>query len=100
MTQINCSASELSVRRILSDFVPLSQYERILWVSETKRKDGELETRVQYLGPAGREVWLPDVAREPLEAEAVDYRTGVHKLNGVIPFDAGEIAFRNNPDPD
>ena len=81
-----------TVRRILTDCTPLSQYTRIIWVSETRREDGKLATDIQYLGRIS--------AISPKEREAIYSDDRVQKVNGAVPFDYGEIAYYNNPDPD
>ena len=98
-TEIHGAAGGASVRRILSDWLPLSQYSRILWVADTQREDGKWDTAVDHSGQ--HEKGKIDLSYKDQEArDDVDYDSGVPKVNGVISLDYGEIAYYNNPDPD
>ena len=101
-TPIVCSARQAAVRRILSDYLPLSQYGRILWLAESRSEDDKLRTTIQYLGGDSYDgpIRLCTAPSDGLAQPAIDFRTGTPMVNGVIPFDYGEIAYRNNPDPD
>ena len=92
-TKIHCSTPGASARRVLTDWLPLSHYDRILWVANTQRVDGELDTNVVYFGK------FPSILDEK-EMGNIDFGVVASKVNGVIPFDFGEIAYCNNPDPD
>jgi hypothetical protein len=49
-TEIHCSTRGASARRVLTDWLPLSHYSRILWIAETRRIDGKLDTDVNHNG--------------------------------------------------
>ena len=51
ITSVTIKAKNTSVRNILTDYVPLSNYHRIIWTSLTKHAAGKLDTWVQYDGP-------------------------------------------------
>jgi hypothetical protein len=52
-TQVTIRAKNLPVRRLLTDYVPLSQYGRILWVANTRIVSGEAKTTIRFNGPRG-----------------------------------------------
>ena len=61
--------------------------------------DGDLGYTVDYLGQTGNKKIV--VGRRKLKRGGEVPDEGETLLvNGVIPFDYGEIAYRNNPDPD
>src|SRR5665213_169729 len=100
-TKIYCSTGGASVRRVLTDWLPLSHYTRTLWIAETQRTDGKLETGVDHLGGQhgdGKVDLSPYEGQET--RDDIDYESGAPKFNGVIPFDYGQIAYYNNPDRD
>ncbi|HVS38570.1 MAG TPA: hypothetical protein VMS17_23645 [Gemmataceae bacterium] len=104
-TKIKLTARHVSIRRILTDWLPLSKRGRILWLSESERTaGGGWDTDIQYLGGSYSEYEGPTclpgplVLREPVEG--LDYRTAEPVINGVIPFTSGQVAYCNNPDPD
>jgi hypothetical protein len=100
-TEIHCSTAGASIRRILTDWIPLSQYERILWIADSRQIDGRLETDVQYLGPRGDgPVSLFTSKNDQEKRDVIDYLSGVPKVNGVISFKYGEVAYFNNFDSD
>ena len=51
-TRLNVRASGMTVRKILSDFIPLKGYSRVLWIGTTKLMPGS-ETVVNFNGPKG-----------------------------------------------
>ncbi len=82
-------------------WIPLSQYERIIWIADSRVVKGGLETDVQYLGPHGDGPVSLFTSKEDQEKrDVIDYLSGVPKVNGVISFKYGELAYFNNPDPD
>jgi hypothetical protein len=120
-TKVHCSTPGAPVRRVLTDCPPLSHYNRFLWIAVTrplsdynrilwadriKDPKGRSGTSIDYLGSTtdGKLELTPlpneEVWREGGQRDDVDYDSGAPKVNGVIPFDYGEIAYRNNPDPD
>jgi hypothetical protein len=100
ITEIHCSTRGASARRVLTDWLPLSQYNRILWIAKTRLINGKLDTEVDHLGQHGD--WKIDLSpyKGQESRDDVDYDSGAPLVNGVIPFDFGEIAYYNNPDPD
>ena len=97
-TETHCSTRGASARRVLTDWLPLSHYTRILWTSETRRIKGELDTGVNYGGQ--RDDSRVDLSpfKEEETRDDIDYDSGAPLVNGVIAFDFGEIAYYNNPD--
>jgi hypothetical protein len=93
ITEIHCSTRGTSARRVLTDWLPLLKYNRTLWVANTQRINGILETDVFYYGK------FPSIVSKEENGE-VAFDIVAPEVNGVIPFDYGEIAYRNNPDPD
>jgi hypothetical protein len=100
ITEIHCSTRGALARRVLTDWLPLSQYSRILWISVTRRIDGKLDTDVDHLGQYGNGKIDLSPYKGQEATDDLDYESGAPKVNGVISFDYGEIAYRNNPDPD
>jgi hypothetical protein len=100
ITKIHCSTPGASVRRVLTDWLPLSQYCRVLWIAQTRQMDGKWETDVDHLGKNGEGKIDVSQLKEDERRDDIDFESGAPKVNGVIPFDYGEIAYRNNPDPD
>jgi hypothetical protein len=99
-TQTVCSAHDLPVRRVLSDFVPLSRCRRFLWIADSCLDSGKVETKIHYEWRGeDRPLYLVRPKGEKKSSD-VDYESGAPLVNGVIPFDYGEIAYYNNPDPD
>ena len=102
-TKVKLTARNTPVRRLLTDWIPLSHYGRILWLSESDRTaDGKLDTDIMYLGGGDSDgpMLLPGPfgLREPIAG--VDFCSSEPVVNGVIPFSAGEIAYYNNLPPD
>jgi len=98
MTRIRVVATAQPVRRIVTDYLPLSEYRRILWVSEThppqRRAKSKLETTVHHYGPADlghgnrnalriRSSHDPEIAGELQQA-------------GTLSFSWGEVAYAYN----
>jgi hypothetical protein len=54
VTQVRFEAKNKAGRDILTDCVPLNAYGRFLWRARTSKRDGKLETEVQYYGPKTR----------------------------------------------
>ena len=50
-TIVSFSATNSTLRSILTDCVPLAQYNRLLWYAETKIRDGKVYTQINYEGP-------------------------------------------------
>ena len=98
-TEMHVSTGSASVRRVLTDWLPLSHYNRILWISEARRKNDKLDVEVDHLGQVG-DVKVMLYPYEEKRSDDIDDKTGARKVKGMIPFDYGEIAYRNNPDPD
>lgn len=51
-TLVRFSATNSTIRSILTDYVPLAHYNRLLWYAETKTREGKVYTQVNYNGPA------------------------------------------------
>ncbi len=49
-TKIQCSTPGALTRRVLTDCLPLSQYNRLLWIAGARRIDGNLDTSVVFYG--------------------------------------------------
>ena len=49
-TVVHINAEGLTVRALLSDFIPLKNYERVMWVATTERRKGAI-TQVNFKGP-------------------------------------------------
>jgi hypothetical protein len=99
-TQTVFSAHDLPVRRVLSDFVPLSRCWRFLWIADSRLDSGKVETKIYYEWRGEDQPLYIVRPKGEKKSGDVDYESGAPLVNGVIPFDYGAIAYRNNPDPD
>ncbi len=52
LTEVAVNAKNVPVRNILTDCVPLRNYDRLLWTAETYRSEGTTKTRICYSGEA------------------------------------------------
>src|SRR5581483_9868926 len=43
------------IRNCLTDFIPLSDYHRVLWIADTRLKDGTPHTEAYFLGGSSHE---------------------------------------------
>jgi hypothetical protein len=84
-TQVNVTAKGATARRILTDFVPLSSYSRVLWTAETELVEGKPLTEVMYRGRAYHGPTPHRFIPEELQR------------NGIVDFSLGELAYANNP---
>jgi len=50
-TLVMVDAKNSAVRDILTDFVPVQNYKRIIWLAETSTQDAQPKTTIQYFGP-------------------------------------------------
>jgi hypothetical protein len=99
-TKVHVSTSGSSVRRVLTDWLPLSHYNRILWTSVATRVDGgDLDYMVDYPGQIGDGKVYVRPRRLKTGGE-VDAQSGIPLVNGIIPFDYGETAYYQIPDLD
>jgi hypothetical protein len=73
-TEVKVRARKASVRRILTDWLPLSEYERVLWVAESYARDDMLRTEVLFRGPMPLEEGLEGVSGVDFELGQVAYR--------------------------
>lgn len=81
-TRISVHAKSQAARQILTDYLPLSQYKRLLWVAESVPRDGKYLTSIQY---CGRMRYHPN-------GKELDAFHGGEKLD----FDEGAMAFAVN----
>jgi len=98
------------VRSLLTDYMPLSRYSRLLWCAETHPGRGGSVTDIHYSGGETDEIEFSTYTYNeqratlydphPIRRADVDCRTGTPMVDGVIPFTFGQIAYCNNPDPD
>ncbi len=51
ITFVTIKAKDVSVRDLLTDYIPLANYKRVIWVSVTHHNAGKLDTWIQYYGP-------------------------------------------------
>jgi hypothetical protein len=51
VTEVSVNVKDQPVRQILTEAVPLKNYNRVLWFAETSKKDGQWKTQVQFAGP-------------------------------------------------
>ncbi len=77
VTQVKVGAKDLTLRSILTNYIPFSQYNRILWNAETLEVDGKTETWVQHYGGGF------STDRQPI-------------ADTLIPFSEGEVAYARN----
>lgn len=49
-TQVAFDAKNLSIRSILTDYIPLKNYSRLLWRAQTSDNGRQLHTRISYYG--------------------------------------------------
>ena len=79
-TKVTVSGKGLSARCLLTDFMPLSQYSRVLWSATTRMDDLKPSVTVSFGGPTKSEDALSDE---------------------VVPFSEGDVAFyRNRKSPE
>jgi hypothetical protein len=77
-TKVRCVAKEQPVRRLFTDCIPLSRYERIIWLAGVElKKGGGYKVGVQYLGQM--EHPIPHAGR----------------FRGKVDFEAGEVIYAN-----
>jgi WD40 repeat protein len=93
-TRVKVAAQQEVVRRVLTDWVPLAGYDRILWVAETARAGDKLDTTVQYRGPEKYPTGPPGIALKLKVDANNDFAWGefayhIYVVNWKInPFDA------------
>jgi hypothetical protein len=58
-TKVDIEARRKPIRTILTDYLPLSDYNRVLWVAYTSMMDGKPDTEVWYLGGSLRSIRAP-----------------------------------------
>ena len=52
ITNVTVTANRLSVRDVLTDYVPIKTYSHLLWSAEAiQQSNGETSTNVAYFGP-------------------------------------------------
>jgi hypothetical protein len=51
LTHTQVKAHNMTVRDILSNFLPLQNYSHVLWVARTATERGEIMTYIRFLGP-------------------------------------------------
>lgn len=83
-TPARLKVTDLPVRRIVTDYVPLSQHNRIIWGAGTAMYDGKPGTCIQYYGLASR----PN-PRDPTSDDI--------EKNAAGDFSRGETAFESTP---
>jgi hypothetical protein len=49
-TPLHIQRHKGSVRHLLTAYLPLSNYRRLIWIADSTEKDGKLETRVRFRG--------------------------------------------------
>jgi hypothetical protein len=76
-TPLEFSAKNVNIRRVMTDGIPLSRYQRIIWLSQTIVEPDGLHTVVDYQGRP-----------RPYEPSALAKKP--------LPFEVGEAAFRRN----
>jgi hypothetical protein len=83
ITHVDVNAKRQTLRNVLTDYVPLTGYSRIVWEADTldPEIEGKTETWVQYYG----EGFSSD--KQPIS-------------DAVIPFSEGEIAYARNAKTD
>jgi hypothetical protein len=66
ITKVKLEAKDLPVRRLLTDYVPLSDYHRLIWSARSYPKDGTYQTYVEFRGP-----WSPERALSVFKPDAL-----------------------------
>ena len=74
-TEVSLVAKGLAVRSILTDFMPLSRYSRLLWSATTEQRAGTQRVAVSFEG----------------QVESDEARS-----NEIVPFSEGDTAFYRN----
>ena len=70
-------------------------------VAESRQEDGKLDTDIQYLGKnRDRKSKSSGIFSKSNKKKRKMTTAAQQRINGVIPFKYGEIAYCNNPDPD
>ena len=83
---VNVNAHNDSARSLLSNYLTLSQYSRMLWISSVKQRSSGLETWVVHSGQSNIDV--AELRRDVTFGKDRDL---------TIPFSAGEVAYLTNP---